>query len=66
MAGTENKPEEAFEQKEFQKLDPRIITSWKITRWIRVAIFAVLLSVPTLILASQEFFPTIAIPRPGL
>jgi membrane protein YdbS with pleckstrin-like domain len=62
MAGTENNPAEATDQKDFQKLDPKIITSWKITRWIRVGFFVILLGIPTLILATQEFFSIIAIP----
>ena len=62
MADTENIPTEASEQKEFQKLDPKIITSWKIVRWIRAGFLIILLSVPTLILAAQEFFEVVAIP----
>ncbi len=46
----------------FQKLDPRIITSWKISRWIRFGFLAILFGVPTVILSLQEFFSVIAIP----
>jgi membrane protein YdbS with pleckstrin-like domain len=44
----------------FQKLDPRIITSWRITRWIRFGVFAVFLTVPTILLGLQDFFGEIA------
>jgi len=45
----------------FQKLDPRIIKSWKISRWIRFGFFFLILGIPTLILGQQDFFAEIAI-----
>lgn len=46
----------------FTKLDPRVIKSWKISRWIRFVILAIVFGMPTLILAQQDFFAEIAIP----
>jgi len=46
----------------FQKLDPKIVTSWKISRWIRFGCLAVVFGVPTVLLALQEFFSVIAVP----
>lgn len=45
----------------FQKLDPRIIRSWKISRWIRLGI-TVLLSVLPLVLGLQGVFDGFIIP----
>lgn len=45
----------------FQKLDPRIIKSWKISRWIRFGFFFLLLGIPTFILSQQDFFAEISI-----
>lgn len=46
----------------YQKLDPRIITAWKISRWIRFLVFAILLSIPNIILYFQDFYLSILIP----
>ncbi|MHB1483809.1 MAG: PH domain-containing protein [Saccharofermentanales bacterium] len=45
----------------FQKLDPRVIKSWKISRWIRFGFFFLVLGIPTFILAQQELFTEISI-----
>jgi membrane protein YdbS with pleckstrin-like domain len=50
------------EQEKFKKLDPKIIISWKISRWIRFGFLALIFGVPTLILAKQDFFSVIAVP----
>ncbi len=46
----------------FQKLDPKIITSWKISRWIRFGIFAVIMAIPTVILFISEVPKEVMIP----
>lgn len=44
----------------YNKLDPKIIFSWRIARLIRFAVVAVIFAIPTLILSSKDFFPELA------
>ncbi len=44
----------------YNKLDRKIVTCWRITRFIRLAVIGAVLGVPTLLLAGQDYFAPVA------
>ena len=52
----------AFDVRSFNKLDPRIVASWKIVRWIRFGILEAAQTAGMYIFLKQGFPPEITIP----
>lgn len=44
----------------YNNLDKKIVTAWRITRFIRLIVIVLILGIPTFILSRQVFFPLFA------